>query len=88
MLQNNTIQTATRRPTKPQTKKMQGKNENKFLAMMTKTLQQVGSRVEAKDDDITTYVKHGSVNTRGFIEWFRTHEPECNKNYEWHGDER
>ena len=26
--------------------------------------------------------RHGGVNTRGFIEWFRTHEPECNKNYE------
>ena len=22
------------------------------------------------------------MNTRGLIEWFRTHEPECNKNYE------
>ena len=26
--------------------------------------------------------RHGGVNTRGFIEWFRTNEPECNKNYE------
>ena len=26
--------------------------------------------------------RHGGLNTRGFIEWFRTHEPECNKNYE------
>ena len=67
--------TETRRPPKPQRKKLQDKNENEFLAMMTKTLQQVGSRVEPKDDDITTYVKHRGVNTRGFIEWFRTHEP-------------
>ena len=26
--------------------------------------------------------RHGGVHTRGFIEWFQTHEPECNKNYE------
>ena len=26
--------------------------------------------------------RHGGVHTRGFLEWFTTHEPECNKNYE------
>ena len=26
--------------------------------------------------------RHGGAHTRGFIEWFKTHEPECNKNYE------
>ena len=25
---------------------------------------------------------HGGVHTRGFIKWFKKHEPECNKNYE------
>ena len=32
--------------------------------------------------------RHSGVNTRGFIEWFKTHEPGSNKNYEWHRDER
>ena len=26
--------------------------------------------------------RHGGVNTRGFIELFKSHKPECNKNYE------
>ena len=26
--------------------------------------------------------RHGSAHTREFIEWFKTHEPECNKYYE------
>ena len=26
--------------------------------------------------------RHGGAHTRGFIERFKTHEPECNKNYE------
>lgn len=51
--------TQTRRPTKPERKKPpQEKSEHDLMAMMTKTIEQVGSRVEPKDDDITTYVKN------------------------------